>query len=248
MCVLLTAREQAPALRRLPRRARAPRARRAGRGSGFGKSRLTRKLTPDSGQSAQRPRRSSVSCSRHELARLEVLDVGDPARRSAAASSAQHAGAERAAAADVGEVGADACRLRRSAADGVAGAAAFARKAPRPRAASGAVRRARRRRLAREPGVERRPRGSATTYERHPRVLRAAELGALAAIARPARAGRARAGVHAARDHVDLAGERRHPEAVDDVVAVQRRSRPAARPGSAARWRGRTRGRSRGSR
>ena len=87
--------------------------------------------------------------------------------------------------------------------------------------ASAPSRRRGRRRLARAARRRSRAGGSTTTYERHLRVLPAAELGALAAIARPARSACEAQLVHPARDHVDLAGERRHPEAVDDVAAVQ---------------------------
>ena len=69
----------------------------------------------------------------------------------------------------------------------------------------------------REPGAEPRRRLGEDVH-RHVRVLQPAELGALAAVA----AGRRRrAGpVRAARDHVDLPVQLRHPEAVDDVVGA----------------------------
>ena len=70
-------------------------------------------------------------------------------------------------------------------------------------------------------------------------MLEAAELGALAAVdAGLVGAERMRRG--AARDQVLLAGEVRHPEAVDHVVGVQRDDDRAGRPARGSRWRCRT--------
>ena len=61
--------------------------------------------------------------------------------------------------------------------------------------------------------------------ERHVRVLRAAEFGALAAIDADLASGAMRDVGVAAGDQVLLAGEVRHPEAVDDVVGLEHDAR-----------------------
>ena len=130
------------------------------------------------------------------------------------------------------------------AAHGVAGAAAVRReRPPRPRRAGVAggrgglgapARRARRRsRRARSP---RRRRPSARARCRSTRRRRRGTS--------PVRVGSSVEMRGAAGNHVHLAGERRHPEGVDDVVARQLHV-AAGRPAGAARWPGRRRRRRR---
>ena len=123
------------------------------------------------------------------------------------------------AAAEVGEVGSDRA-LGLGAADGVAAGARLAHehllalgRRSRCRAAAASA-------AGGPPSGRSRPGVCDDDQEAHAGVLDAAELGALAPVG-ARRLGREAQHVVLAGDHVDLAGQLRHPEAVDHVVGVE---------------------------
>ena len=146
--------------------------------------------------------------------RFEIVEPGRPRGRG-----------EAVAAGHVGQVGPDR-PVGGGAADGVAAPAAVGveRRGPVPRRFTGG--RGGLGALRGEPAVERL--GLHHHHlERHPRVRGAAVLRAHAAERPEARRLQRQVG-GAARNHVHLAGERRHPEGVDDVVAGQLHDRRLA--------------------
>ena len=175
---------------------------------------------------------------RHPVARLDVLRVGDPARERAGVVRDRQPRRASCALATCVRSGptspvAPACRGSRG-----SSAQPSSRKTVAAARCSARRRRARRPRLFAQPARGTRAGGSATTYERHVRVLEAAELGALAAVDARARRPRAAIAVRPARDQVDLPVQLRDPEAVDHVVGRRRRRRTgASAPGCGSRSR-----------
>ena len=211
-------REDAPAFRRLPgalqRLELAERTRQPARQTPPLRAHCS---CPSRLASAAQRRRIEPRVLRHARAGLEMLQVAEPAGE-AGLVGGNDAGADEAARRDMGEVGAAGPAFG-EAADRMTGDAALRAEQRQAALRFRAARRRGRRRLRPQPGIEHRRRID-DDLDCHLRVLVAAELGALAAM--PPRLGDLEPQLlHPPRDHVDLAGERGHPEAVDDVAAVQ---------------------------